>query len=413
MTDSVGRFRIDSVEPGTRYLEVMHPLLDSISVRVRTAPRELKAGDTTSFILSVPSPKTIVTAKCSADERARGGAVLLGTVNEADTDAPSNGATVTVEWTDYQLTRRNVNKIPQRRLGLVRADGTYRVCGIPDDLVTGVMAYRGNDSTGTVPVSFERQLAVVSFHLPGVASASAPAQKPVDSVLSAPRGTAALVGKVVDASGSPLANARVAVEADNAAASPTTRASFDSTVCEPARARSACGASALHRLDMPVDVSGTGARSVTVTMARYVAVLDAVRVTAMRDIGLQRVGFSDRQRSGAGKFFGPDEIQRRNPQRLINLLELAPMLRAATNADSKRYVTGRIERLRSVLRGRDALVHRFAERSRSQPRRIPLRRGARRGRGLRRNERSGRVYGNVEPRSGMCRCRHLDEAETR
>jgi hypothetical protein len=342
MTDSVGRFRIDSVEPGSRYLEVMHPLLDSLSVRVRTAPRELKAGDTTSFILSVPSPKTIVTAKCSADERARGGAALLGTVNDADTDAPSNGATVTVEWTDYQLTRRNVNKIPQRRLGLVRADGTYRVCGIPDDLVTGVMAYRGADSTGTVPVSFEHQLAIVSFHLPGVAAASAPAPKAVDSVLSAPRGTAALTGKVVDAAGSPLANARVAVEADNAAAVTDNKGEFRLNGLRTGTRSLTVRRIGFASQDMAVDVSAAMTRSVTVTMARYVAVLDAVRVTAMRDIGLQRVGFSDRQKSGAGKFFGPDEIQRRNPQKLINLLELAPMLRAATNADSKRYVTGRM-----------------------------------------------------------------------
>ncbi|HMA20475.1 MAG TPA: carboxypeptidase regulatory-like domain-containing protein, partial [Gemmatimonadaceae bacterium] len=54
ITDSSGRFRIDSVPPGTRYLEVMHPLLDSIALKVRSPQREMKASDTTSFILSVP-----------------------------------------------------------------------------------------------------------------------------------------------------------------------------------------------------------------------------------------------------------------------------------------------------------------------------------------------------------------------
>src|SRR5688572_2016805 len=63
MTDSLGRFRIDSVAPGTRHLEVMHPLLDSIALRVRSPERPLEAGDTTSFIIAIPSPATIVAAK--------------------------------------------------------------------------------------------------------------------------------------------------------------------------------------------------------------------------------------------------------------------------------------------------------------------------------------------------------------
>ena len=51
--------------------------------------------------------------------------------------------------------------------------------------------------------------------------------------------------------------------------------------------------------------------------------------------------FSDRQRSGFGRFIGPDEIERRRPQRLTTLLETIPSLRMGTNNDGKRYVTGR------------------------------------------------------------------------
>jgi hypothetical protein len=54
MTDSSGRFRIDSVAPGSRHLEVLHPLLDSIGLRVRSPERQLSAGDTTAFTLAIP-----------------------------------------------------------------------------------------------------------------------------------------------------------------------------------------------------------------------------------------------------------------------------------------------------------------------------------------------------------------------
>ena len=90
-----------------------------------------------------------------------------------------------------------------------------------------------------------------------------------------------------------------------------------------------------------MDVSTASERTVDITLERYVAILDAVRVNAIRDVGLQKVGFADRQKAAFGKFFGPEEIDRRNPQRLSTLLETAPALRMGTNADGKRYVGGR------------------------------------------------------------------------
>ena len=343
ITDSSGRFRIDSVQPGAHYLEVMHPLLDSISLKVRTAPRDLKGGDTTAFILSVPSAPTIVATKCTPEDRTRGPGALVGTVTDADTDAPSNGASVVVEWTDYQLTRRSMNRVPQKRIGTVRSDGTYRVCGIPDDLVTGVIAVRGADSTGIVTVSFERKLGIASFHLPasGTIAANA-AATPRDSTAAATaRGTATLTGRVTDASGAPLAGARIAVEADNAATTTDNQGNFKLTGLRTGTRTLAVRRIGFASIDMPVDVSGTSTRTVAVTMARYVAVLDEVRVSAMREIGLQRVGFADRQRSGAGKFFSPADIRQRNPQRLNSLLETVSMLRMGTTNEGKRYVTGR------------------------------------------------------------------------
>ncbi len=342
MTDSAGRFRIDSVTPGARYLEVMHPLLDSIALRVRSPERQLNAGDTTSFILAIPSPATIVATKCTADEMTRGAAALAGTVTDADTGSPAPGATVSVEWTEYQLNRRSMNKLPIRRTGAVRSDGSYRVCGIPDDLVTGVIAFRGADSTASIPVNFAQKLAVVSFRIPGPALATTPAN-PLDStsLQSSGRGAASLTGKVLDPSGAPLANARVAVESDDAATTTDNNGEFRLTGLRTGTRGLSVRRIGFASKDLPVDVSGTSVRNITVTLERYVAILDAVRVTAIRDIGLQRVGFSDRQRASFGKFFGPDDIESRRPQRLSNLLETVSSLRMGTSNAGKRYVTGR------------------------------------------------------------------------
>jgi hypothetical protein len=342
LTDSSGRFRIEGVTPGVRHLEVLHPLLDSIGLRVRSPERQLNAGDSTSFTLAIPSASTIVGAKCAPDEIARGKAAVVGSVTDADTGAPAPGAVVSVEWTEYQLSRRNMNRLPVRRTGTVRPDGTYRVCGIPDDLVTNVIAVRGADSTAAVAVNFAQKLAVVSFRLPGPQVAAA-AQNPADStsLQSAGRGSATLAGRVLDPAGAPLANARVAVESDDAATVTNNNGEFRLSGLRTGTRGLTVRRLGFSSKDLPVEVSATAVNNVTVTLERYVATLDAVRITAIREIGLQRVGFTERQRGRFGKFIGPDEIEQRRPQRLSTLLETVPSLRMGTNAEGKRYVTGR------------------------------------------------------------------------
>ena len=350
ITDSVGRFRIDSIPAGTRYLEVMHPLLDSLSLVVRSPQREIGAGSQTSFILSVPSAKTIVGAKCGPADLARGPAALVGTVLDADTEAPAREATVSVEWTDYQLTNKKVTRLPQRRLGSVRPDGTYRVCGIPSDLVTGVVAHRGADSTSAVPVNFANGLGVVGFHLPGAVVAAA-AQQPVPAAPgapaaapspAAPRGKAVLNGRVVDPGARPLAGARVALEADDAATTTDNEGKFSLSGLRSGTRSLSVRRLGFGALEVPVDLSSVAPRDVTVTMSRFVPVLDAVRISAVRELGLSRVGFTERKLAGNGKFYGPEDIAARNPQKLNSLLETAPYLRMGTDADGHRYVTGRL-----------------------------------------------------------------------
>ena len=46
-------------------------------------------------------------------------------------------------------------------------------------------------------------------------------------------------------------------------------------------------------------------------LQKAVHTLEAVKVSALRDIGLQRVGFSERQKLGSGKYFTPCHDQDR------------------------------------------------------------------------------------------------------
>ena len=70
-------------------------------------------------------------------------------------------------------------------------------------------------------------------------------------------------------------------------------------------------------------------------------VLNTVTIAAVRNAALERVGFSDRKSSASGKFFSPDDIDKRNPDRLNFLLESVAGLKSVRTADGHFYITGR------------------------------------------------------------------------
>ena len=70
ITDSLGRYRIDSVPSGQHRLVVIHPVLDTLSISLVTPPMNFGAGDEHLLDLSVPSGETLVSVFCPAARRA-------------------------------------------------------------------------------------------------------------------------------------------------------------------------------------------------------------------------------------------------------------------------------------------------------------------------------------------------------
>jgi len=130
-TDSLGRFRLDSIPPGARRIDVMHPLLDSVGISLETKPLVLSGGQKLSLVVSVPSAATIVALKCSAAERVIGPAALVGFVQYSESEAPASGANVTLEWIDYEISRTTVETVPRRRAAKVGPNGRFQICGLP------------------------------------------------------------------------------------------------------------------------------------------------------------------------------------------------------------------------------------------------------------------------------------------
>jgi hypothetical protein len=332
-TDSSGRFLIDGLPDGNYSFRLSHPILDTLGIGVVTQQFRFKAGDTTHLILSVPSPGTIVHRKCSAAQIKQGDAALIGTVTYADSDVPPPGAGVVVAWTDFAFGKTSVAKTPQRRTATVRADGSYIVCGVPRDLQTGIIAFSGADSTSEVPVSFANGLVIRALHLP------LPVTSHVDSA-EIKVNRAVVSGKITDEKGAAIQGARVAVDADNAV---TTSAS-DGTF-RLAGVRSGTRSMSVKKLgfaatDAVLEVSMQRVNETTVKLAVATQVLPTVNVSAVRDVGLQRVGYTERKRTTTGVFFGQREIEGKNSPSLSKIIETVPFFRDGRYTCIRYWVDG-------------------------------------------------------------------------
>ncbi len=342
MTDSLGRFRIDSILPGRHQLELIHPLLDTLGLSVKTQPLSFKAGETATAALATPSPLTVITRKCPPAERSLGPAAAIGMVLEADTDAPAVGARISLDWTDLEATGKNFTRSPKKRTATVQSDGSFRICGLPEDFSANVVAYREGDSTSVVGVRFSPLLAIVTLFLPG-ASIAAPsatqARSPTNAVM--PIAGATLKGRVVGADGAPIAHARIAIENESHVALTAQDGTFILHGLRPGTRAVSVRALGFEPTETVVALRSGEPRDVELRLTKFVPVLKTVIVSAARDAALERVGFSERKSAGSGRFFSPADIDQRNPLKLNHLLETVSVLRSHRTAGGQTYMTGR------------------------------------------------------------------------
>ncbi|MEX1187550.1 MAG: carboxypeptidase-like regulatory domain-containing protein [Gemmatimonadaceae bacterium] len=310
VTDSLGRFRIDSVPAGSHSVELFHELLDTLGVRVRTEPLVFGADSVVSLVLGIPSGLTMVRAKCGSSAPDQG--AIMGMVLSADTDDALTGVNVRLSWTELSVGREfGIREEPRQHAVLTDAAGRYKFCGLPNELTADISAERGRDNTGRIPVGYEAaMLVVVALFLPTSDSAQVAAVAPgaaAGAAGSAPG--ASLQGLVVDSAGLPLAGAHVRLGSGAAVTDSTGRFALSGLVF---------GSQMLvvRRLgylpaELVVHLTRRAPREVVVRLDTYVPVLEAVFIEARRSLGLERVGFTARQRSGLGRYLSPVDLAKR------------------------------------------------------------------------------------------------------
>jgi hypothetical protein len=323
-TDSLGRFSIENVAPGEVRLELVHPFLDTLGIAVVTAPATLVAGQNLRTFVSIPSQQSIVTAKCASQDVASGPGAVIGNVFNADTDRPTEGARVMLVWVDYELEGKVLVKKPRQRVTATGADGSFRICGLPEQLAANLNVQSGTTESPEIGLNLSPRLAVATLFLPSPDSTAPKVATPGQKLPE--KGSITLTGRVLNSAGAPLPNARVSLDETDAVTVSGPDGRFTLTDLPAGTRILTVRAIGFEPVETAVPLRSRASGDLTVRMTRFALTLDTVRVTAMRDIAMQRIGFDERKSHGNGKFFDPEEIRRRDPLRLNNLLETLPGL---------------------------------------------------------------------------------------
>jgi hypothetical protein len=326
VTDSLGRFQMDSVTAGNYMAGFLHPLLDSIGIEAANYSVMVRDGAQTHIALAVPSAQHIARAICD-DGRAAGKAVhtsasdsvgmIVGHVRDANTGAPLPGTAVTLTWQMLVLGAGTAHTESRSLRATAIAEGWFAMCGLaPDDYQ--LRAEHGREQTGLLDVSIHpREIVRLSLLLASDTESISPD--------SASMGHAALSGIVMTHDKHPLEGAQVAVDGSTANAVTDAQGAFRLSGLPEGTRMAEARTLGYAPVRVRVELSRSEATTVSIVMSKQVATLDAVTVYGtkgrrMRDL----TGFLDRRSHGFGHFMTQQEIDQANASNTCELLRRVP-----------------------------------------------------------------------------------------
>ncbi len=318
VTDSLGKFRIDSLPPGTYRVGVFHPLLDTLGITLVTQPFHVGADSSSSVLLAVPSAATIIRGACRIRPRAQGTSAVIGHVNDPETLQPVAGAEVSIAWSQIEVSKEaGFHRTPRLLRDSTDASGAFRICGLPNSMRATLQARRGGSVTAEIPIAIgdaETELFARTLLLSRADSGTKV-------------GNATVSGRVVLEGSTTNAGSRVELVGTDVVALTNEKGEFTLRNLPSGSHVLLARHLGFGAETVPVDLSSREPKKVTIKLPKFVAIIDPVVVTARRAASLDKVGFSRRKKSGFGYYLDPEQIQRMHPNYLTDILRQVPGLR--------------------------------------------------------------------------------------
>jgi len=307
ITDSLGRFAIENLPPGSYQVGVFHPLLESLDITLATKPFVVGPDSSAVVSLAVPSVKTLVHRYCPSEQSSTTPSVIAGRIQDPETDAPIAGVKVSLAWTEFFASKTTgVVRTPHELHTESNSSGFFKICGLPGDLEGTLMATREDATTPEIPVSMNG--ALLDFR-----SLALP--------LGEARHDGIVTGHVLSPAGKPVANARVEIPMSGLATTTREDGAFRlvgvHTGTQMLIARSISYSTAAE----PINVTSRQPLDLLLTLGEKVVSLDTVLITARRNVYLDKNGFTDRKKRGGGTFFTREDFDHRKPNAVTDMMK--------------------------------------------------------------------------------------------
>jgi hypothetical protein len=326
VTDSAGKFRIDSLPPGNYQVGVFHPLLDTLGLTIATKPFHVGPDSATFIVLAVPSAATIIHRECPVRPRAQGTSAVIGRVHDPETLQPVAGAEVSIAWSQIDVSKEHgVRRTPHVIYDSTDAVGAFRICGLPNSMQATLQAKRGRSVTAEIPIALgeqESELFARTLLLSRIDS-------------GAKVGNATVSGRVVLEGAPTNAGSRVEVVGTDQIAMTNDTGEFTSTKLPSGSHVLLARHLGFGAQTVAVDLTSRVAQRVTIKLPKYVAMIEPVVVNARRSANLDRVGFNQRKNAGQGFYIGPDELKNQHPNRVTDILRSVPGLRITNSLEGE------------------------------------------------------------------------------
>jgi hypothetical protein len=316
-TDASGKFSTDPLPEGKYRVGISHPYLDSLGI-VLISPDFLVVKDSvTDLRLAVPSAKGLIKTRCNASPGVDTLSALFGRIESDESNGPTPGAEVALTWTTYQISKiGGLENTPNVKRDTTAANGSYRFCGLPNDLTAKleirVLGRLRSVSTVAIPDSGTR-IVVKNFVLPVAAHLDAQA--------------GVITGRVELPAGQPAEGSAVEIVSTGQATLTDDRGKFTLDGVPPGSHTLRVRLLGFQEDSLTLDVGIAGKQDVIVKLKETVALLTPVNVSAAsRERTLDRVGFSQRSQHSVGHFLTGEQIAHKSDFQFTDLLRGIPGL---------------------------------------------------------------------------------------
>jgi hypothetical protein len=315
LTDSTGRYHIDSLPPGRYAVGLESLLLDSLEINISPRWVVVARGQTATVDLALPPAAKLRAAHCPGLTLPPQTGVLFGHVVDAESENALPDVVVAMSWQELDLDRATLRPVNRERTASITTDdrGRYRVCGVPTGTWISLQLQHEGRTGPVIRMQVDDTLGLAVRHLSFSASGARAIADTVTTPVSrngaddAPlSGTSRLSGVVLGPEGAPIAQADVRVGGTAASTRTDAKGSFSLAALPAGTQMLVVRHLGFAIVETPVELREGRTTTSTVRLTRIIVNLDSMRVVATR---VRYPTFAEHQKFNIfGRLLGPGQI---------------------------------------------------------------------------------------------------------